>query len=222
MMRNLVFIAAAALALTGCAESFNAQVARFQTMPAPAGQTYTIRASELAKAPSLEFGHYADLVSAKLNAQGYRPAASPDAATLVVSLDYGVDKGKTMTRTEPFTGYGGWGGYGPWGGYSPWGYGPIGYYGRRGWHGGFAFGYDPFLFGGYDRVESYVVYTSGLDMKIESKASGQRVFEGHAKAVSSVDTLTYLVPNLIDAMFTGFPGNSGETVKITVAPPKKS
>jgi hypothetical protein len=27
-----------------------------------------------------------------------------------------------------------------------------------------------------------------------------------------------LVPNLIEAMFTGFPGNSGETVKITVAP----
>jgi hypothetical protein len=29
------------------------------------------------------------------------------------------------------------------------------------------------------------------------------------------------VPNLIEAMFTGFPGNSGETVKITVAPPPK-
>jgi hypothetical protein len=25
-----------------------------------------------------------------------------------------------------------------------------------------------------------------------------------------------LVPNLVEAMFTGFPGNSGETVRITV------
>jgi hypothetical protein len=218
-MRILALIAAVALTLTGCAEPFNAQVKRFQSMPAPGGQTFAIRASEPAKANSLEFSHYADLVAAKLSAQGYRLATSPDAATLVVNLDYGVDKGKTMTRAEPFYGYGGWGGYGPWG------YGPIGYHGYRGyhgWHAGFAYGYDPFLFGGYDRVESYVIYTSGLEMKIDNKVSGQRVFEGHAKAVSSVDTLTYLVPNLIDAMFTGFPGNSGETVKITVAPPKKS
>ena len=30
-----------------------------------------------------------------------------------------------------------------------------------------------------------------------------------------------LVPNLVEAMFTGFPGNSGETVRISVAPEKK-
>jgi len=29
------------------------------------------------------------------------------------------------------------------------------------------------------------------------------------------------VPRLVEAMFTGFPGNSGETVKITIAPEKK-
>ncbi|MFM6852812.1 MAG: DUF4136 domain-containing protein, partial [Sphingopyxis sp.] len=30
---------------------------------------------------------------------------------------------------------------------------------------------------------------------------------------------TRLVPNLIEAIFTGFPGNSGEKLRITVAPP---
>ena len=29
-----------------------------------------------------------------------------------------------------------------------------------------------------------------------------------------------LVPNLVEAMFTDFPGNSGETVRISVAPEK--
>jgi hypothetical protein len=29
------------------------------------------------------------------------------------------------------------------------------------------------------------------------------------------------VPNLIEAMFTGFPGNSGETVRITVMPERE-
>ena len=29
-----------------------------------------------------------------------------------------------------------------------------------------------------------------------------------------------VIPSLVDAMFTGFPGHSGETVKITI-PPKQ-
>ena len=30
--------------------------------------------------------------------------------------------------------------------------------------------------------------------------------------------LQYLVPNLVEAMFTNFPGNSGETVRISIKP----
>ncbi len=55
-------------------------------------------------------------------------------------------------------------------------------------------------------------------MRIDRTADGKRLFEGEAKAMSRTDNLTYLVPNLIDAMFTGFPGNSGETVRITIKP----
>ena len=42
------------------------------------------------------------------------------------------------------------------------------------------------------------------------------VIEGHVKARSQTDELARLVPNLIAAMFTDFPGRNGETVKITV------
>jgi hypothetical protein len=47
------------------------------------------------------------------------------------------------------------------------------------------------------------------------------VFEGRAQAQAVDNDLTRTVPNLIDAMFTNFPGNSGETVKITIAPPSR-
>jgi hypothetical protein len=47
------------------------------------------------------------------------------------------------------------------------------------------------------------------------------VFEGKAEAKSRSNRLPYLVPNLVAAMFTGFPGNNGETVRISVAPEKK-
>ena len=70
-------------------------------------------------------------------------------------------------------------------------------------------------------MESYTVYTSGISMNIDRRADGQRLFEGQAQAVSTSNKLQYLVPNLVQAMFTGFPGNSGETVRITIAPEKK-
>ena len=67
-------------------------------------------------------------------------------------------------------------------------------------------------------MHSYTIYTSGIDMKIDRTADGQRLFEGRAQAISTSNRLQYLVPNLVDAMFTGFPGNSGETVRISIAP----
>jgi len=141
-----------------------------------------------------------------------------DHATLIVNFDYGVDNGREKIRSYPGFGYDPF--FGP-------GYGRL-YYASRypfysGYRRGFIYGWnDPFLFGpGYDQVESYTVYTSNITLVINRKADGQRVFEGNAKALSRDDNLTYLVPNLVEAIFTGFPGNSGETVKISVAPPPK-
>ena len=67
-------------------------------------------------------------------------------------------------------------------------------------------------------MRSYTIYTSGIDIKINGRADGERLFEGRAQAVSTSNRLQYLVPNLVDAIFTGFPGNSGETVRISIAP----
>jgi hypothetical protein len=203
----------ALLAVSACAANFDAQVKRFQAMPAPQGQSFFIKSADPKRDGSLEFSRYAGLVSEKLVAQGYQAASAPGSANLIVSLDYGVDHGREKVRSTP--GYG-WAGYGP---YGRWGGGP----GYRGFgHHGYVYGfYDPFLFdSGYDQVESYTVYTSDLDLTI-ARPSGEHLFEGKAKAMSSTDNLAYLVPNLVEAMFTGFPGNSGETVKITVPPPPK-
>jgi hypothetical protein len=58
-------------------------------------------------------------------------------------------------------------------------------------------------------------------MDIRRTSDGQAVFEGMAQARSRTDDLPELVPNLVEAMFTGFPGTSGETVRITVAPERR-
>jgi len=215
MIRQLKMLAPALLlAVAGCATPFEAKVSRFQQLPAPQGQSFTVVSDDPRLANSLQFSQYADKVANRLASFGYVHAATPADANLVVRLDYTVDKGRDRLRTVP--------GFGPrfgydygWGGYRPY-YG----FGRR----AFVYGFDdPFLYGAsYDEVQSYTVYQSELDMKIERKGSQERLFEGTAKAMSTDDDLTTLVPNLIDAMFTGFPGNSGQTVKITLAPPDKN
>ena len=114
---------------------------------------------------------------------------------------------------------------GPYGGFygRPF-YSRFGYWGPRS---PFYYGWgDPFSYGGfggpYQQVRVYTVYQSFLDLDIRRKADNASLFEGHAKARSADDNMGVLVPNLIEAMFTGFPGHSGETVKITVPPAKKS
>lgn len=200
------------LGLAACASPFRADVSRFQSqLPAPNGQTFVVVPKDPALQDSLEFAHYARYVEAQMERQGYVLAASPEEATLRVRFGYGVDKGRERVRS-----WGGssWGPGGPWGPWGPWG----GYGWHRGWGPRSAWGYgwhDPWF---DNRVESYTVFTSGIDMTIERKADNQHLFEGRAQAVSTSNKLQYLVPNLVEAMFTGFPGNSGETVRITIAP----
>jgi Domain of unknown function (DUF4136) len=210
--------AGALLALGACAPSLTANVQRFQSqLPAPQGQTFTIEPRDAALAGGIEFGEYANLVAAELTRLGYRQA-SGSSADLVVRLSYGVDNGRERVVREPGFGDPFWG--------PGWHY--SGFYGRpvivrtrSGYRYVHGF-YDPFLFGGglggFDSVRSFTVYTSGLDMVIERGGSDERLFEGSAEAVSRTNDLTRLVPNLVEAMFTGFPGNSGERVRITVAP----
>jgi hypothetical protein len=195
------------LALNACTTGLPTKVSRFQAMPAPQGQSFIIEAANPRNQGGIEFSHYAGLVRDHLLAQGYSEATSPQSASLIVSLDYGVDNGQTEVRSYPSFGYGRYG-YG-WG--SP-------FWGRRS---AFHYGwYDPWLFPSYD-IDSYTVFTSYLDMDIRRAADGQSVFEGLVRARSRSDELQQLVPPLVQAMFTGFPGRSGETVRITVPPPPR-
>ena len=216
-MKMLPIAAFALLALGGCAAPFDAKVSRFQQLAPPSGQSFVIQAGDPKLDGGIEFGQYAQIVSTKLTSAGYRPAADAAHADLVVKMGYDVDKGREKTIGTGLSPYGGGFGFGYGSPYARGFGGRYGFYGRS----RFAYGfYDPFLFDD-DGVTSFTVYTSELDLKISRADNGQRVFEGTAKAQSRSDDLPYLVPKLVEAMFTGFPGNSGETVKITIAPEKK-
>lgn len=204
----------ALLSLGACATGFSSDVTRYQQLPVPQGQTFAVvpLTPELG---GLEFQSYADLVGRQLAQQGYRPAADTASADLLVEVGYDIDTGRERVRSS------GGGGFG-------FGFGSSPYYGRRGYfpgYGGFgrssfAFGFaDPWAYGpGYNDVYSYTVFTTELQMKINDQRTGRNVFDGRAEALSRTRRLDRVVPNLVEAMFTGFPGRSGETVRITVDP----
>ncbi len=207
-------------ALAACATPFRADVSRFQSpsnLPAPEGQSFYVVAEDPALAGGLEFALYADRVEERMAALGYAQADAPEQASLLVRFDYGVDNGRERVRSsaltyrDPF--------YDSWYGYRPYlfrdrvGRTRVAYIPGRRWGYGF---YDPFFDRGH--VRSYTIYTSGIELKIDDAATGERLFEGSAEAVSTSNRLQYLVPNLVEAMFTDFPGNSGETVRISIAP----
>ncbi|MXO86409.1 DUF4136 domain-containing protein [Altererythrobacter aurantiacus] len=195
--------------IAACATPFKADVSRFQAqLPAPQGETFAVIADDPELAGGLEFARYADFVEAEMERLGYTQA-SPENASLLVRFDYGVDNGREQIRSTGFNS--------PF--YDPWyGYGRYSRFYRSRFYGpsAYAFGfYDPFFDTGPE-IRSVTVYSSGIDLKIDRASDGERLFEGKAQALSRSNRLQALVPNLVEAMFTDFPGNSGETVRISV------
>jgi len=150
-----------------------------------------------------------------LQARGFSPASSSRGASMTVQLGYGVDRGQVRIESDPFR----------YGGYDPY-YGSGFFYPRYGFRSPFYYGWDdPFLYGygGYGRggIDSYVEYHSQIDMHIRAAGTNQPLFDGRAQARSRTNRLDVLVPSLVEALFTGFPGRSGEVVKITVPTPSR-
>jgi hypothetical protein len=209
-MRIRQFLAAAALGLatiglSACAAPLNTTVSRYQAMPAPQGQTFMVIPGEgMAANGGLEFQRYAGIVAQQMQARGYAPASDVKSADMIVQLGYGVDRGQMRYVSDPFY-------------YSrfrdPF-YSPF-YYPRFGYRSAFMYGWnDPFWYG--SGIDSYVEYHSQLDLHIRAAGTNQPLFDGRAQARSQTNRLDAIVPSLVEAMFTGFPGQSGETVKITI------
>jgi Domain of unknown function (DUF4136) len=203
-------LAVAAVGLTGCETALNTRVTRYQAMPAPQGQTFIVVPGDgMARNGGLEFQRYASIVAQQLSARGYTPATGTQAANMIVQLGYGVDNGQVHYQSDPFGPYG----YGPYGGFGYgrfWGSSPF-FYPRFG--SPFYYGWDDPFYGG---IDTYVEYHSQIDLHIRQKGTNAPLFDGRAQARSGTNRLDALIPSLIEAMFTGFPGQSGETIKITI------
>jgi Domain of unknown function (DUF4136) len=192
-MKSVVAILSLALLLAGCESSMQAEVTQFSgAAPLPAGRNFVVSA-EPTQSGSLEFQHYAGLVGGALQDHGFKAAPPGATADLVVLIHYGSAGNHTELLSDPAWGWGG------------------------GWRhrGGSPFGPD---------AESKTYYGEMLEVEIFDGAAWRNnvrtmLYQGRAVGDATVNEISAAVPALVKALFTHFPGNSGQTERVMVPLP---
>jgi len=213
MFKRLIAAAAVLLALSACASQkyVVSDVTRFHTLSGPvSGQTFAIVALSPDQEQSIAYRQYGDLINARLSSLGMKQytGSGPGGADYVVTLDYQV-LGPTadVVSSGPSTFSFGLG-------YSNWGRPGFGYR--------YGIGYDPF-FDTYTYTRQ--LFTRRLELamyKGSTYVSGpkQRVFEGRATSLGQNSQMEPVMPYMLDAVFSDFPGQSGRTKTVTVKVPE--
>ncbi len=180
-------------------------VTRFHDFePSPAPRSFTIL-PDRDQVGSLEFQRYAELVAAALRARGWHPVESGGGAKAVVTVRWGVGEPSAVITQSPSPNFG------------------LGFGSGRHGHGvGFGIGMP---LGRYDWDTRVVnTFPKWLEVTIADAESRRVLFEGRAITEGTRREIAPVVPYLVRALFTAFPGASGSTVRIGVPadPPAES
>jgi Domain of unknown function (DUF4136) len=209
MRRNLI-VAIVMLALTGCT-MVKARVSSFHNLPAqPSGLTFAGIPYQWQNG-SLEFQTYANILATELQSKGF-VVVPLDQAQFVVFLAYAIDSGRQVSYSYPIIGQTGV--------FSSYTSGTVQTYGNTGSYSGTTT-YNPTYgvvgMGQGSRTE----YTSGVHLDVLDKsalAAGQisKVYEGEVVSSGSTGQLPAVMPTLLKALFTDFPGKSGQSKTVTL------
>jgi hypothetical protein len=200
-MKKLLALVLMLGGLSACASSsMKSDVTRFHQFPAERASV-AIVAADRAKAGSLEFRQTAQSVSARLAEAGF-PPASAEAPHYVAQIDYFLqpvlgdadrDEGPRMS-----IGVGG---------------------GTGGYRSGFGMGVGTSFDLGGGRADQTALRT--LTLVIERRDTGDRIFEGRVQSTGPADNFVNALPLMVDALFEGFPGTSGQTVTVETPVPSR-
>lgn len=194
-MKNLLVKAAAVAGIGLLAACTTGQrgteVTRFHIEQPIAPQPFNIEPGDPADADSLEFRTYAEIVAAELAQLGFTRAGLDEAEMIAVVEVTHATRAEAARRSPVSIGIGG-GSYG----------------GNVGVGLGTSFGV-----GGSRGGE---VMVTQLDVKLKRRSEGTVVWEGRAVRASEPGeaSRTAVVQRLADALFEGFPGESGQTITV--------
>jgi hypothetical protein len=208
-MKPATIIIAITLTLfqVGCA-TVESKVSRFHTLSS-VSSAKTFKFIQLdGQAGSIEFDSYAQRVSKKLQAYGWRheTTKTPDVA---VFISYWIGDGKSVSESMPI--------FGQTGGGTSYTSGSVYAGGRPA-----TFSATTFTAPTYGQVGVVPIhrtyYTRTLVMKIHDLKQGNKsIFEGRVVSTGTSSQISEVMPNMIDALFKKFPGESGKTITVEEA-----
>ncbi len=190
--------------LAGCAtEAMRADVVRFHNgFTVQTGQSISVRPVDPALKDSLEFASYANVLAEKLKQLGYTPAAG-GASDLVAELAYGQVTRDTSIEAgrAPVT---------------------VGV-GVGGGSGSFGLGGSLNFPIGRSADKNRGMRDTQVSVRLRRSDKTKILWEGRATSESlnvESNSLSYVMPTMIDAVMSGFPGDSGKTLRYV--PPRAS
>jgi hypothetical protein len=219
------------LALTGCASTntLQTQVSNFNQWPADSkGASFSVQTVKQAASANwgdLESRTYQNLISDALQKQGLRPAATGEKPRFQAFLRLD-QKQEKVERSQPV--------YAPgWAYPYGMGYRPRGYWHGGVWHDPFledgVFGWSAPVYMGERRYEQTITMVL-LGLRISDRAQkgdtpqGATVFEGSAEYAGQEAALPALMPYLVQALFSDFPGHNGQVrqISLPIQPPPEA
>jgi hypothetical protein len=191
----------------GCATYLQAQVTSFHQGTEElrlAGKRFVVEPTDAQK-DSLEFQAYADLVRRALVEKGLVAAGNDARPDLIVRISYGIDNGRPVVYGYPAYGYTH---YGP-----VWTWTPYPVPG-----GGVRYVWTPTYPMTYGVVGTHyseaTIYRRELRVVIHERgngAAGARVYEGTVVTEGGSGSLAPVMPSMVRALFSDFPGRNGQT-----------
>ncbi|KAA0888135.1 DUF4136 domain-containing protein [Oryzomonas rubra] len=206
-MKKLLGLLLVALLLFGCVEVVTKTTA-FYTPDYKIRGSISVVAAEAAVNSSLEFARYKTKFEEKLADKGYSIASNPSEAQFIAFVSYGIDTGKNANVSTPI--------FGQTGGGTSYSYGSVG---------GTSFSGTSYSMPTYGVVgsinSSVAIYTRAIALDIVDAASlkaghAVKVYEARAKSSGTCSVMAGVFEEILEALFTEFPGENGKVRTITV------
>ena len=189
---RFLFLIIGVATLAGCAGGYKSDVTRFHTLPRPAGESIEVMATQAQLQASLEFGQYAEMIGARLGTVGYTPPTGGQPSPLIAYVNYGMQPVAGVQVEQGSSASIGMG------------------TGSR--HTSFGLGFS-FPIGESKPRQDYVYI---LTLDIVRRADNVRLYEGRSTIRATGKAMNEMMPLLIDALFTDFPGQSGTATRVKV------
>lgn len=197
---------------TGCANKIRTTTTTFYAPEHQQRGAIIVVSSDHQTNNSLAFKHYQAKFNEKLKAQGYTIAPSIEASDYIALVSYGIDNGKSSVVSTPIVGQIGGG--------TEYRSGTLYVDGKKTTYSGFNYTMPIYgVVGSSTRMVT--TYTRAIAMDIVKTESFKldnpvKMYEVRAKSVGNCSVMLEVFNEMLEAMFTNFPNESGKALTVVI------